>query len=126
MSARDIVFVVDDDPSLLRGLDRLLTAHGFQAEVFASTEDFQQRAGPEDALCLVLDIHLGDKSGIDFGRQLAVAGVRLPVIFITANDSEAIRRAASDVGCVAYLSKPFPGKLLIEAIEKARAQRLPD
>jgi DNA-binding response OmpR family regulator len=66
-----------------------------------------------------LDIHLDGMSGIELKRQLATSGIVLPVIFITANDSEATRNAALEVGCVAYLPKPFPTKSLIDAIEAA-------
>ena len=119
VTQKKTVFVVDDDPSVLRGLERLLTVHGFSADVFESIEDFCERANHSAAACLVLDIHMPGMSGIDFGRQLAKTDDPLPVIFITGNDNEATRKVAMEVGCIAYLPKPFPGKLLIEAIEKA-------
>ena len=115
VTQKKTVFVVDDDPSMLKGIERLLKVHGFSADVFELIEDFRERANYSAAACLVLDIHMPGMSGIDFGRQLAKADVPLPVIFITGNDSEVTRKVAMEVGCIAYLLKPFPGKLLIEA-----------
>src|SRR5262245_37351749 len=117
--ARRVVLVVDDDPSMLRGVERLLNAHGFKSELFDSAENFQRLAKPHEALCLVLDINLGGKSGIELSQELVISGVSLPVIFITGNDSDANRKAATEAGCVAYLTKPFPAKSLIGAIERA-------
>jgi DNA-binding response OmpR family regulator len=65
----------------------------------------------------VLDVHLQHMSGIELRRQLTRSGHSLPVIFITAAESEATHKAALEAGCVAYLHKPFPSDLLIEAIE---------
>src|SRR5262245_28907779 len=91
---RSVVFVLDDDQSMLKGLERLLKAHGFEAELFDSIEDFQNRARLREALCLVLDINLGGKSGIVLRRQLQESGVSIPIIYITANDNDDLREAA--------------------------------
>ena len=117
LAARHVVFVVDDDPGMLKGVERLLQVRGLHAELFDSGEDFLNRADPRAAICLVLDIHLSGMSGIELMRRLACAGCRLPVIFITAKDSESTRKAAVEVGCFAYLRKPFPSQLLVDAIE---------
>ena len=111
------VIVVDDDPGMLRALQRVLQLHGFETEVFSSAEGFLEGAHLDDATCLVLDVHLQNISGIDLRRQLTRSGHSLPVIFITAVESEATRKAALESGCVAYLHKPFPSDRLIEAIE---------
>ena len=118
---RKIIFVVDDDPSMRLGLKRLLNKHGFKTELFDSVEDFHERADVLRPDCLVLDIKLKNKSGIDLRRELANSGVSVPVIFITANDTDHTRKAAAAAGCAAYLTKPFSGKTLIDAIEKAAA-----
>jgi FixJ family two-component response regulator len=120
---RNVVYVVDDDAGMLKGIERLLKASGFDTEVFESAEDFHDRADPCDGICLVLDIQLSGMSGIELSRQLASRGSSLPVIFITANDNDFTRRAIREVGCVAYLPKPFPPKSLVDAIEKASVQR---
>ena len=119
MLDKKIVFVVDDDIAVLRSLERLLNASGFYAEVFESAEAFSESAVPDHGLCVVLDVNLKATCGIEFRRQLAASGSTLPVIFVTANDSELVRRTAIDAGCVAYLRKPFPAKSLFDAIHLA-------
>ena len=74
-----------------------------------------------DALCFIFDIDLNGESGIELFRCLVDKGVRLPVIYITGNDSEANRAAAIESGCIAYLTKPFAALSLIEPIEKVHA-----
>jgi FixJ family two-component response regulator len=110
------IVVIEDDPSMLQGLNRLLSAHGFRVERFTSAESFLGNVPRCDAKCLLVDIHLGGMSGIDLKRRLASSGSNMPVIFMTAIDNDATRQDAFDAGCVAYLKKPFRAKLLIEAI----------
>lgn len=120
MVQRNVVYVLDDDPDMLRGLERLLKVHGFCPKLFQSAEAFFASVDNDDeALCLLLDVHLNDASGIDVKRRLTRSGVRLPVIFITANDNNATRRSIAEVGCIAYLPKPFTAKSLVEAIALA-------
>ena len=109
-----IVAVVEDDLGMLGGLNRLLLAHGFRVEKFTSAESFLETKTEAD--CLLLDIHLGGISGIELRRRLTSLGVNLPVIFMTAVDNEIARREALEVGCVAFLRKPFSAKLLLDAI----------
>ena len=110
------IAVVEDDPSMLQGLNRLLLAHGFRVERFTSAESFLDDIARCEAKCLLVDIHLGGMSGIDLKRRLTSSGSPMPVIFMTAIDNEATRKEAVEVGCVAYLRKPFLAKLLIDAI----------
>jgi FixJ family two-component response regulator len=118
---RRAVFVVDDDPSMVRGVKRLLREHGFQAVLFDSAQALQNHGDFDDACCIILDINLSDGSGIDLRNQLRATGILLPVIFITGNDNDATRLAALQSGCIAYLTKPFLAKSLIEPIEMASA-----
>jgi len=117
MGTRKLVIVVDDDPSILRAVQRVLQVHGFDTEVFNTVEGFLEGAHLGEATCLVLDIHLPRMSGIELRHQLTRSGQALPVIFITAVESEVTQKAALEAGCVAYLHKPFPSGLLIEAVE---------
>jgi FixJ family two-component response regulator len=118
MSTLRKITVVDDDPTMLRAIERLLRVKGFEVETFASAEAFL--AGTGKASCLVLDIHLGGMSGIELRRRLVASGSEPPpTIFITAMDDEATRKEATEAGCVAYLRKPFLANLLIGAIDKA-------
>ena len=116
---KKVVAIVEDDASMLKGLARLLSAHGFATEVYTSAEAFLAAAAASAAGCLVLDINLGGISGIELRRRLAAAGSRLPVILMTAIDSDVVRKEAAEAGCIAYLRKPFPARQLIDAIGKA-------
>lgn len=115
------VFVVDDDPSMRMGLKRLLREHGFNVTLFESGVALLSHADFGKAFCVVLDVNLNDQSGIDLRRELLDRGVGLPVIFITGNDSDTNRSAAIKSGCVAYLTKPFSARSLVEPIERVRA-----
>jgi FixJ family two-component response regulator len=114
-----IVAVVDDDPGMLKAIGRLLAAHGFRVEASPSAEAFLASGASEYADCLLLDIQLGQMSGLELRRQLATSGCTIPVIFITAVEDENTRREALKAGCAGYLRKPFPSHLLFAAIEKA-------
>jgi len=121
LPTRRSVFVVDDDPSMLTCIKRLLRFHGFHSMLFRSANAVLTHDDFGDALCFIFDIDLNGESGIELFRCLVDKGVRLPVIYITGNDSEANRAAAIESGCIAYLTKPFAALSLIEPIEKVRA-----
>lgn len=112
------IIIIDDNPSMLQSLNRLLSAHGFHVRTFASAESFLDDFANCEADCLLLDIHLDGISGIELQRRLISSGIDLPVIFMTAMDNEMTRQEAFDAGCIAYLRKPFLGKLLIDAINR--------
>jgi FixJ family two-component response regulator len=118
---REFVFVVDDDPSMLVGMKRLLREHGFNARPFASGAALLSHGDFGRAFCVILDINLNGQSGIELRRNIANKDGGLPVIFITGNDSDANRSAALESGCIAYLTKPFSARSLIEPVERARA-----
>jgi FixJ family two-component response regulator len=121
MMAQPTVVIVDDDAGFLKGVARLLESHGIDSRTFASAEALLESDSVQAATCLLLDIHLGGISGLALRRRLAAAGSKCPVIFMTANDDETTRNKAMDVGCVAYLRKPFAGHVLLDAIGKAAA-----
>ena len=116
---RKVIAIVDDEQTMLKAIERLLTARGFATQGFASAEAFLDSPTARHAACLVLDIHLGGMSGIELRRRLKAVRSKLPVIFITAVDDEAVQREATEVGCVACLHKPFEAQLLIGAIDEA-------
>jgi FixJ family two-component response regulator len=113
------VCVVDDDPDMRKALERLLSVHGYHPCSFGSIAEFHADAKPQQALCLILDIHLKGESGFDLKRQLSHVAPTLPVIFMTARDCVANREAARQAGGVAYLPKPFESKTLLDALETA-------
>lgn len=119
MPRNKVVFVVDDDPSMLKGMRRLLKQYGYDTVPFETAKALREHDDFDEAFCIVLDINLADGSGIDLRHQLAESGITLPVIYITGNDSHATRMAAMASGCLAYLTKPFSAQSLIEPIERA-------
>jgi FixJ family two-component response regulator len=121
LSKRKLVFVVDDDPAMLRGVRRLLNQHGYESVLFSSADAFQKHDNFEQAICVVLDVNLSDESGIEVRYRLKDAGVALPVIYITGKDNPATRMAAIESGCIAYLTKPFAAQSLIDPIERVAA-----
>ena len=121
MAQPTLVIVVDDNASLLKSVARLLAHHGIDSRTFATAEALLESESVQTASCLLLDIHLGGISGIELQRRLAASGSNRPVIFMTANDDEATRNEAMDTGCIAYLRKPFPQDVLLNAISKAVA-----
>lgn len=119
MPKRKLVFVVDDDPGMVRSVRRLLREHGYDSMSFSSAGAFQKHDNFEQAICVVLDINLNDDSGIEVRHRLRAAGISLPVIYITGKDTPATRMAAIDSGCLAYLTKPFAARSLMEPIQRA-------
>jgi FixJ family two-component response regulator len=112
------VIVIDDDPSVLKGLARVLKISGFDPVVFDCAESFEKTPDIGEACCLVVDIHLKGKSGIELIQTL---GDQVPVIFITASDSDAVALAVREVGCIAFLRKPFSAQSLIDPIRRLAA-----
>jgi FixJ family two-component response regulator len=121
LQTRNSVFVVDDDPSMRTSITRLLRVHGFSSTWFDSADAILRHDDFGEVLCVILDIDLSGESGIAVCRCLANKGVRPPVIFITGKDSERARAATAELGCIAYLTKPFSARSLIEPVERVRA-----
>ena len=106
---------------MLRSVARLLQQFGYDSLLFSSAEAFATHSDFEEAVCVLLDINLGDVSGIDLRLRLKAACSSVPVIYMTGNDSTAVRTAALQSGCLAYLTKPFSAKSLREPLERASA-----
>src|SRR5262245_34924697 len=113
------VFVVDDDASVRRATERLGRSMGFNVQTFASANEFTERARVESPSCLVLDVHLPGPSGLDLQRQLADAGVHIPIIFITGRGSIPMSVRAMKEGAVEFLTKPTRSRDLLAAIRAA-------
>src|SRR5579862_1174338 len=117
-----IVFVVDDDASVREAVKRLIASVGLRVETFGSTRDFLNRKRPEAPACLVLDVRLPDSSGLELQRDLAEAGIRIPIIFITGHADVPMTVQAMKAGAVEFLTKPFRGQELLDAIQQAIAK----
>ena len=122
-----IVFVVDDDPSMRRSLESLLSSVGHEVRVFASAPEFMQAARIDAPGCLVLDVRLPGMSGLAFQQELANAGVALPIIFITGHGDVPMTVRAMKAGAAEFLTKPFDDQVLLDAVhaalERDRARR---
>ena len=116
---KTIVGIVDDDPEIRIAMARLLSVFGYGAETFDSAETFLVCASTSKVTCLLLDIQLGDISGIELAHQLAADGFKFPIIFMTGLNDEVIRSQAAAAGGIAFLRKPFRTKMLIDAIKLA-------
>lgn len=121
MEAANLVVVVDDDALMLRSLGRLLRRFGYASLLFPSAEAFESHGDFDEAVCILLDIDLGDVSGIELRHRLKASGNSVPVIYMTGNDSPAVRMAAHQSGCLAYLIKPFSTRSLMDPLERALA-----
>ncbi len=113
------VFVIDDDPSIRRSIQGLLKSVGLRSEAFNSAQEFLARRGTDGPSCLVLDVRLPGPSGLDFQRQLADAGMQIPIIFITAHGNISMSVKAMKSGAVEFLTKPFHDQDLLDAIQQA-------
>jgi FixJ family two-component response regulator len=111
------VLVIDDDPDLRESLGRLLRSVGLDAHVFASIADFLRSDPPNGPSCLVLDVRLPGKSGLDLQRELAAANKELPIIFITGHGDIAMTVQAMKGGAIEFLTKPFRDQDLLDAIQ---------
>jgi len=116
---RKVVAIIDDDSSIRDGVATLVAALGYRTETYSSGEGFIDAAIKSEAGCLLVDIQLGDLSGVEMARHLSAMGLTFPVIFMTGCQDETVRKQATEFGCVAYLLKPFPTDQLINAITEA-------
>jgi FixJ family two-component response regulator len=114
-----VVFVIDDDPSMRGALEDLVGSVGLQVRSFASPQDFLYSKLPDAPGCLVLDVRLPGMSGLTFQKELAKAGVALPVIFITGHGDIPMSVRAMKAGAVEFLTKPFHDQELLDAIHTA-------
>ncbi len=122
MSAHDaVIFVVDDDPSVRRGLARLLRSAGYEVATAASAREFLERSSGERAACLVLDVRMPGLGGLDLYDMLVEAGQDIPVVFITGHGDATLAERAMKAGAMIFLAKPFDDQALLDAVERAIA-----
>jgi len=116
------VFIIDDDRSMRQAIQDLVESVGLRSEAFATGQEFLSRQHTGDPSCLVLDVRLPQMSGLDFQRQLAEAGIQIPIIFITAHGDIPMSVRALKSGAVEFLTKPFRDQDLLDAIQQALQQ----
>src|SRR5690349_4772200 len=122
-----VVFVIDDDASVRNALAGLFRSLAIDAQLFGSTQEFLQAKRPEGPACIVLDVKLPGRSGLDFQNDLAKSGIRHPIIFITGHGDVPMSVQAMKAGAIEFLTKPFSDQDLLQAvtlgIERDRIQR---
>src|SRR4029077_12496632 len=117
LDATSTILVIDDDVDLRNSLGRLLRSVGLNAKLFASVSDFLKSAPTEGPSCLVLDVRLPGQNGLEFQRELAVAGRDLPIIFITGHGDIPMSVQAMKGGAIEFLTKPIRDQELLDAIQ---------
>jgi FixJ family two-component response regulator len=115
-SEEAIVFVVDDDAAARSAIESLLQSVGLRVETFASASGFLQRGAPDRPCCLVLDVRLPGMSGIELQRNLTSTGMNIPIVFITGHGDIPMSVEAMKAGAIEFLTKPFRGQELLDAI----------
>jgi len=120
--AKPTVLVIDDDQLLRESLGRLVRSVGLDAKLYASVLEFLNAGRPNTASCLVLDVRLPGKNGLDFQRELVAADIHLPIVFITGHGDIPMSVQAMKRGAIEFLTKPFRDQDLLEAIELGLAR----
>ena len=113
------VFVIDDDVEVRASIQGLLKSAGLHSESFGTAEEFLRNEVPNAPSCLVLDVSLPGVGGLELQRQLADAGVLIPIIFITGHGDIPMTVKAMKTGAVEFLTKPFVDEDLLSAIQQA-------
>jgi FixJ family two-component response regulator len=115
--ANATVFVIDDDPALRASIGRLLRSLGLDARLFASISEFLDSDPPDGPTCLVLDVRLPGRSGLDLQRELAAANREIPIVFVTGHGDIPMSVQAMKGGAIEFLTKPFRDQELLDAIQ---------
>ncbi len=116
----NLIAIVDDDPSVRRALRRLVRSFGLQAETFHSGEGLLRALASSKRFgCAVMDVQMTGMNGFEVQRRLAVLGIALPLVFVTAHNDEGVAERAIAAGAVGFLEKPFRDESLISLIRRA-------
>ncbi|HEY6633132.1 MAG TPA: response regulator transcription factor [Rhizobiaceae bacterium] len=118
-SGNPVVLVVEDDPSIRDALCRLFATVGRQVQTFQSATELLESEFPDEASCLVLDIRLPGRSGLNLQAELAKAGVRIPIIFMTGHGDIPMSVQAMKAGASDFLTKPFRDQDMLDAVASA-------
>jgi FixJ family two-component response regulator len=112
----NLISIVDDDESVRRTTTLLIESFGFRAAAFESAETFLNSGHLHDTSCLIVDVQMPGIDGLQLQRHLAAAGCGIPIIFITAYESQDSRQRAMQAGAAAFLGKPFGDEQLLQII----------
>jgi FixJ family two-component response regulator len=114
-----VISIIDDDPSVREATQSLIRSLGYDAQVFASAEEYLQSERLSDSSCLITDLHMPGMSGTDLQDRLIADGYQIPIIFVTAYYEDRTRDRVMDAGAFGFLRKPFNDESLIECLDKA-------
>lgn len=114
-----IIYVVDDDRDVRKGLKDLFESVGLRSQTFESTADFLRAERPDEVSCLILDVRLPGPSGLDFQAELAAAKIAMPIIFITGHGDIPMSVKAMKAGAIEFLTKPLREQDLLDAVRIA-------
>ena len=119
VTVRPLLSVVDDDEMLRESLPDLLREVGFEARAFSSGQEFLSSKYVDETSCLILDVAMPGMSGLDLQEELKRRGQAIPIIFITGQKDEDVRKRALRQGAVKFLYKPFSDSALLDAVNAA-------
>ena len=119
---RGKVFLVDDDPSVRRALERLIRSAGYDVQPLADAESYLALSVPGEPACLVLDMRMSGLGGLDLQAELDRRGVKLPIIFVSVHGDVSTTVRAMKAGAVDFLTKPVDGELLLARVHAALAR----
>jgi len=111
-----IVFVVDDDESVCKALNRLIRSAGYEARVFTSALEFLNQDYQDTPGCLILDVRMPIITGLELQKKLVTSGSKIPIIFMSAHEDIKAKEQALQSGAVAFLQKPFEDQILLDVI----------
>jgi len=114
-----LITIVDDDNSMREAVTSLIKSIGFKAETFASGEEFVQCGHLREIACLILDVKMPGRSGLELQRELSNANYNIPIVFITGRGDDRTSEQALNAGAVEFLYKPFSEEALLKAINSA-------
>lgn len=116
------IYIIDDDASVRRAMERLIRSAGMEVQTFASAHEFLDFESVNQTACMIVDITLQGMSGLELQKELRTRGSDLPVIFITGFDSPETREQAKKAGAAGYFRKPLDGQALLDTIKWALAR----
>src|SRR3981189_1605105 len=116
------IIIVDDDPEIREALGSLIRSVGLQTKALGSVPEFLNEGRPDGPTCLVLDVRLPGRSGLDFHRELSAANIHVPIIFITGHGDIPMTVQAMKGGAIEFLTKPFRDQDLLDAVEAGLAR----
>lgn len=119
MAKSHVISIIDDDPSVREATQSLIRSLGYDAQAFASAEEYLRSDRVNDSSCLITDLHMPGMSGTDLQDRLIAEGYQIPIIFVTAYYEDRVRDRVMDAGAFGFLRKPFNDESLIACLDRA-------